>query len=65
ATVTPAEALGLDAGSIEPGKLADMVLVEGNPLVDISAAYHVKKVISNGRIFDLQDLVHSRTDAKN
>ncbi|MEO8361899.1 MAG: amidohydrolase family protein, partial [Vicinamibacteria bacterium] len=64
ATVTPAAALGLDAGSVETGKLADMVLVEGNPLEDISAAYHVKKVISNGRIFDLKDLVRGGTDAK-
>ena len=57
ATVTPAEALGLDAGSIEAGKLADLVFVQGNPLEDIAAAYRVKRVVANGRVFDLEALL--------
>ena len=60
ATLTPAEALGLDAGSIEAGKLADLVLVEGNPLEDISAAYRVNRVIANGRVFDIEGLTTRR-----
>lgn len=35
-------------GSIEPGKLADLVLVEGNPLTNISVMRRVKRVMLNG-----------------
>ncbi|EPR66259.1 amidohydrolase [Cyclobacterium qasimii M12-11B] len=35
-------------GSIEKGKLADLILVEGNPSVDIKAMYSIKKVMLNG-----------------
>jgi imidazolonepropionase-like amidohydrolase len=35
-------------GSVEPGKLADLVLVEGNPVSNISDMRHVKRVMLNG-----------------
>jgi hypothetical protein len=58
ATVNPAEALVLDAGRIAPGLLADVVLVDGNPLEDIAAAHRVKHVIANGRSYTLDELLH-------
>ncbi len=36
-------------GSIEPGKLADLVLVDGDPLEDIRAMYDVRRVMLNGQ----------------
>lgn len=36
-------------GSIESGKLADLLLVEGDPIKDISAMRHIKRVMLNGR----------------
>ena len=44
-----AAALEGDLGTIAPGKLADMILVEGNPLTDIKDITRVQCVIKNGR----------------
>ena len=57
ATVTPAAALGLNAGSIEPGRLADLLIVDGNPLEDIAAARRVREVIANGRRITMSELL--------
>jgi Tol biopolymer transport system component len=57
ATVNPAKALGLDAGTIEAGKLADIILIDGDPLADISSTYKVKTVVANGRLHDVARLV--------
>ncbi len=57
ATVNPAIALALNAGTIEPGKLADLIMVEGDPLADISTTRNVKRVVANGRVFEAEDLL--------
>jgi len=57
ATVNPAKALNVDTGTIEPGKLADIILVEGDPLADISRLHHVRKVIANGRVYEMSELL--------
>ena len=57
ATVNPAQALGLNVGTIEPGRLADLAIVEGNPLQNIAATYRVVQVIANGRLLSRAELV--------
>ena len=37
-------------GTIEPGKLADIIVVEGNPLFDITALSRVEVVVKDGRV---------------
>ena len=60
ATVNPAAALNLDAGSVEVGKLADLSIVDGNPLQDINATRRVKMVVANGRVYELAALLAGR-----
>jgi imidazolonepropionase-like amidohydrolase len=43
-----------DYGSVEPGKVADLSIVEGNPLQDIWMTQNVKLVVMNGKVVDHQ-----------
>ncbi len=57
ATVSAAEALGLqdELGTVEPGKAADLVAVEGDPLTDPGALMRPRFVMAAGRIVPLSD----------
>ena len=57
ATVNPAKALALDAGTIEAGKLADLIMVDGDPLANIANAHKVRRVIANGRVYEMEQLL--------
>src|SRR5262245_50735754 len=57
ATVNPGIALGLNAGTIEAGKLADLIMLDGDPLADIANTTKVRRVIANGRVYELDELL--------
>lgn len=61
ATVNGARALRMagDVGTIDPGKLADLVVLEGNPLADLDNLSHAYRVIKNGNVFDPAALIAS------
>jgi imidazolonepropionase-like amidohydrolase len=54
ATIVSARAMKLDrdSGTVEVGKRADLILVEGDPLANIADLRRVSKVVANGRVFD-------------
>ncbi len=54
ATLNGAEALGFaqDLGSLEPGKIADLLILDKNPLDDIHNTDTIRYVMKNGELFD-------------
>ena len=54
ATLTPAKVLNKanDFGTIETGKIADLVLLDANPLEDIRSTEQIHAVIVNGKLLD-------------
>ena len=70
ATSNPAKFLGMEAsfGSVEPGKIADLVLLTADPLDDVGNTRKISVVVANGHIFDRaaldQILTHVEAAAK-
>lgn len=58
ATINGASYLGMDKeiGSLEPGKLADLVIMNENPLDDIRNSEKIKYVMLNGRLYDVDSM---------
>jgi Tol biopolymer transport system component/imidazolonepropionase-like amidohydrolase len=54
ATIFGAEAIGLsrDVGSLEPDKLADLIVLDQNPLTDIHNTNTIRYVMKNGELFE-------------
>jgi len=57
-TIMPATSLGYarDIGSLEPGKLADLVVLDADPTVDIRNSDKVSRVMLGGRLYDAATL---------
>ena len=55
ATINPARYIGVDRdlGSLEVGKLADLVIISGDVLADIRQSDQISHVMQNGRLFEV------------
>ena len=53
ATVNGAKAMGMERelGAIEPGRLADLVILDADPLADVNNLSQVDRVVKDGRVF--------------
>lgn len=58
ATINPARALGFDdyIGTLQPGKLADLLIMDKNPLDDIKNTETIRYTMVNGRLYDAETM---------
>ncbi|MGJ9416506.1 hypothetical protein ACHAC9_01885 [Massilia sp. CMS3.1] len=46
-----------DLGTVDEGKLADLIVVRGDPLTDLRAAADVRLVVKNGRVYTQDEIL--------
>ena len=58
ATLNPARYFGLQQtlGRVAPGQRADLVLLDANPLTDITSVGRIRAVVTAGRLLDRKEL---------
>lgn len=61
ATTNGAKTLGMEKelGSLAPGKLADLVILDADPLANVDNLSKIHRVIKDGTVFDPQELIRS------
>ncbi len=66
ATINPAKYLNQSdvLGSVEDGKIADLIILNKNPLIDIHNISDINSVVLNGKLFDREKLNEMLSDVR-
>jgi len=59
ATTNGAKAMGRDVGALAPGKLADVLILDADPLADVKNLSRAERVIKGGVVYDPKALIDS------